>query len=39
MVTVVIGHIFKDPQEVVDMSEPPIEIPTECEELIKQLEG
>ncbi len=35
VVSVVTGHILKDPQEAVDISEPPIEVSAEYEEVIK----
>lgn len=38
VVSVLTGHILKDPQEVVDVSEPPIEVPAEYDEITKQLE-
>ncbi len=38
VVSVVTGHILKDPQEAVDVSEPPMEVPAEYEEIVKHLE-
>lgn len=37
IVCVVTGHILKDPQEVIEVSEPPIEVPADYEEVIKRL--
>lgn len=37
VVCVVTGHILKDPQEAMEVSEPPIEVSAEYEEVIKQL--
>lgn len=39
VVSVVTGHILKDPQEVVEVSEPPIKVPPKYNEIIKHLEG
>lgn len=39
VVSVVTGHILKDPQEVVDVSESPTEVPAEYKEIIEKLEG
>lgn len=38
VVSVLTGNILKDPQEVVDVSEPPIEVPAKYDEITKQLE-
>lgn len=38
VVSVVTGHILKDPQEVVEVSEPPIKVPPKYSEIIKHLE-
>ncbi|KXB02643.1 threonine synthase [candidate division MSBL1 archaeon SCGC-AAA261D19] len=37
IVCVVTGHILKDPQEAIEVSEPPIEVPADYEEVIKRL--
>lgn len=38
IVSVVTGHILKDPQEVVDVSEPPIEVQASYEKVIEKLD-
>lgn len=37
VVCVTTGHILKDPQEVIDISESPVKVPAEYEEIVKQL--
>ncbi|MBS3815096.1 MAG: threonine synthase [Hadesarchaea archaeon] len=39
VVCVTTGHILKDPQEVIDVSEKPVKVPAEYDKIIKQLEN